>query len=85
MERERLEQIIENTQSEYTKGIDNAYMGLSILAKYSPYVLQAAEHDIIYSVDVDKIIDKLTEEDAFQLAKFGWFIDGDCDSMAHFV
>ena len=83
MERERLEQIIENTESEYTKGIDNAYMGLAILAKYSPYVLQAAEHDIIYSVDVDDIIDKLTEEDAVQLAKHGWHIEDDC--FARFV
>ena len=85
MERERLEQIIENTESEYTQGIDNAYMGLAILAKYSPSVLQAAEHDIIYSVDIDEIIDTITEEDAIQLAKYGWFIDGDCDCMAHFV
>ena len=83
MERERLEQIIENTESEYTKGIDNAYMGLAILAKYSPYVLQAAEHDIIYSIDVDKIINTITEEDAVQLAKYGWLIVDDC--FAHFV
>ena len=85
MERERLEQIIENTESEYTQGIDNAYMGLAILAKYSPYVLQAANRDIIYSVSVDEIINTITEEDAIQLAKHGWFIDSDCDSMAHFV
>ena len=85
MERERLEQIIENTESEYTKGIDNAYMGLAILAKYSYYVLQGADHDIIYSIDIDDIIDKITEDDAIQLAKYGWFIDSDCDCMAHFV
>lgn len=85
MERERLIEIIENTESEYTKGIDNAYEGLRILAQYSHYVLQGADHDIIYSIDVDDIIDTITEEDAIQLAKYGWFIDSDADCMAHFV
>lgn len=85
MERKRLEEIIKNTEAEYTKGIDNAYEGLRILAQYSHYVLQGAEHDIIYSINVEDIIDIITEEDAIQLAKYGWFIDCDCDCMAHFV
>ncbi len=76
MTRERLEQIFQETKSEW-KG-DNAFQGLQVLSKYTERLINGAEHDIIFSEDVDKIIEKITEEDAVSLAKLNWMIDGDC-------
>lgn len=72
-------------------GGDNALQGAMIIAKYiNPVekdILCAAEHDIIYSVDVEDILNAgITEEDAIALAKLNWMIDteyGEC--LAVFV
>lgn len=80
---ERLEQIFEETKSEW-KG-DNAFQGLVILSKYTDDLIGAAEHDIIYSVDVDEIIENLTEDDAIKLAQLNWMIDSENNCFACFV
>ena len=80
---ERLEEIFEETESKWEG--DNAFQGLQILAKYTDKdVVRAAEHDIIYSVDVDDVIDTLTEEDAIKLAMLNWMIE-DGEYFACFV
>ena len=86
MNRERFEEIMSNEDATWEG--DNAYKGLQIIAKYlSPErhdLIGAAEHDIIYSVDVEEILEAgITEEDAYTLRKLNWMID--CDSLACFV
>ena len=84
MTEERLEEIFEETDSKWEG--DNAFQGLQILAKYTNEdVICGAEHDIIYSVDIDKVIDDLTEEDAIKLAKLNWIIEDEFGCFACFV
>lgn len=67
--------------------IDNALMGLNIIAKYIPTAgVSGAEHDVIYSVSVEDIINAgITEKDALTLRRINWMIDEDWDSLACFV
>jgi hypothetical protein len=75
--------------SEYSnhKGVCRITAGLNIIGKYLPqFGITAAEHDIVYSVDVDQIADtNITEEEVTTLRELGWFIEGDIDSLAHFA
>jgi hypothetical protein len=49
-------------------------------------ILVAAEHDIIYSVDIDEIIEAgITEKDATDLMLLNWGIDVDNDCLYCFV
>jgi uncharacterized protein YihD (DUF1040 family) len=73
---ERLEEIFEETQSKWEG--DNAFQGLQILAKYTEKnVICAAEHDIIYSINAEDIIEILSEEDAIKLAQLNWMLEDD--------
>jgi len=56
---------------------DNVLLGLNIIAKYLPNKgVEAAEHDIIYSVSVDEILAAgITEEDVIELANLNWIIE----------
>lgn len=74
MNREEIENIFNDTDSNW-KG-DNAYQGLQILSKYTDRLIQGAGHDIIYSVDIDEIIELgITREDIVELAKLNWMIE----------
>lgn len=73
MTQERLVEIFEECDSDWEG--DNAYQGLQILAKYNSNIIIGAEHDIIYSLVVDDIIESLTEEDAIALRKLNWMLD----------
>jgi len=56
---------------------DNALQGLIILQKYAEEdkdILCGADHDIIYSLYVSEVADKITEEDANALRKLNWMI-----------
>lgn len=56
---------------------DGALAGLLIISKYvSGCVLQAAEHDIIYSVSVYNL-NGITEEDAKLLRGYGWGVENE--------
>lgn len=83
MEREELNNIIEQTPPNWTG--DNAYKGLQILAKYKREVITGATMGIIYSVEINNIIKKLTKQDATKLAKLNWHIDKNLDCFACFV
>lgn len=59
---------------------DNAFQGLQIIAKYidpkKTYIICAAEHDIIYSVDIDELVEAgITEEDVYKLVNLNWMIE----------
>ena len=88
MTRERLEQLFDTTDSS-SKG-DGAFKGLLILAQYfdtnKTDVITAAEHDEIYSVDVNDLLKSgISEEDVQLLARYGWGIDTELDCLYHFV
>ncbi len=76
MKSEELKEIFENTEADWQG--DNALQGLIIIGKYferNKSLLCGADHDVIYSVDVDKLCENgLTLEDAELLAKLNWFI-----------
>ena len=83
MTREKLEKIFEEIEPDWEG--DNAFQGLQILSKYTKFLIHGAEHDIIYSEDVDEIVDKMSEEDAVNLRKLNWMIDDDVECFACFV
>ena len=69
---------------------DNAYKGLMIIAKYlSPMnheIIAGADHDVIYSVDVQELIEGgITEEDVEKLARLNWGIDKEDNYLMCFV
>lgn len=54
---------------------DNAIQGLKIIEKYMPTstLICGADHDIIYSVDIDELIDAgITLEDVKALGNLNW-------------
>jgi hypothetical protein len=55
---------------------DNAFVGLSLIRKYLPTKgIEGAGHDIIYSVDIDELINaEITEKDVHTLNKLNWTI-----------
>jgi hypothetical protein len=65
----------------------NACAGLDIIRKYLPKQgVEYAEHDIIYSVCIDKIVNAgITKEDAVKLCSLNWMIDDECGGLACFV
>ena len=83
MKREKLEQIFEEKDSKWEG--DNAFQGLQILSKYTTNLICGAAHDIIYSVDIDDVVEAMTEEDAEALALLNWMLDSECDCFACFV
>lgn len=70
-------------------GDDTVFEGLKILKKYGPFRIEGAEHDIIYCVSVEKIVDAgITKKDAILLSRMGWHVDSEIDYpgfLAHFV
>jgi len=86
MQYEEFEAIIqENTP--FQKIEDNKiFLGLVVMRKYLPHCgIDAAGHDIVYSADVEKILEAgITKEDAQELNRLGWFIEnGEC--LAHYA
>lgn len=82
--REKLEQIFEETESNWEG--DNAFKGLQILYQYTDNLIQGAEHDIIYSISIDEIIELgITDDHCYQLRLLNWMVDSDCDCLACFV
>lgn len=67
---------------------DNAMQGLDIIRKYLPdeTLICGADHDIIYSVDVnDLVFAGITKEDATKLKNLNWMVEEECECMACFV
>ena len=73
---EEIKQIFNDVDSKWEG--DNAFQGLQILSKYTDNLIQGAGHDVIWSVDVEKIIELgITKEDVTKLSLLNWIIDGD--------
>jgi len=88
MTNEEFEAVFKSEETDW-KG-DNAFKGLQIIAKYIDIdhnnIIGAAGHDIIYSSDIDEIVEAgITEEDAIALRKLNWMIDSECDCLACFI
>lgn len=66
---------------------DNALQGLQILRKYTTSnVLCSAEHDIIYSIDVEEAIQAgMDRDDMMNLALLNWGIDEEFSCFYCFV
>lgn len=80
--KEEIKQIFNDVDSQWNG--DNAFQGLQILSKYTDNLIQGAGQDIIWSVDVDEIIELgITKEDITKLSLLNWMIDEDC--LACFV
>jgi len=64
---------------EFTERIegDNTLEGLNILSKYTKQdVIAAAEHDIIYSADVDDVLEAgITDDELKRLRALGFMIE----------
>lgn len=77
MTRERMEEIFAEDILVKWYG-DNAYQGLQILAKYTKHLITGADHDIIYSEDIENLIKAgITEEDCIKLRGLNWIIDSE--------
>ena len=79
--RERFIELLSDDSFGNWKG-DNAFQGLQIIAKYisaeENTLLVGANHDIIYSVDVDKLIEAgITEDDATAFRHLNWMVEDD--------
>ena len=61
------------------------FLGLLIIREFLPKAgIEAAQHDIVFSVGVDELIEAgITKEKAGDLRRLGWMIDE--DSLAHFA
>ena len=83
---ERFREMMEDDtiKTKFPKG-DNALIGLNIIAKYLPKSgVESAEHDIIYSASVEKLVNAgITEEDTRKLKELDWMIQ--YDALACFV
>jgi len=88
MTRGRFEEIMGSESKSLKYEHDPIFLGLEVLHKYFPLsrVLEGANHDIVYSFNIDALITaNITEEDATKLNEYGWHIDKECDCLARFV
>ena len=86
MERKIFEEIMSKDGRSDLSRDDNAFLGLQIIRKYCPTKgIEGADHDIIYSVGVDELIEAgITEEDAHKLRELNWMVQ-DGEYLASFV
>jgi len=89
MTRERFEEIFEKTDTDFKKHKklgDHTLAGLNIISKYIPnYVICGADHDILYSVNIDELIKAgIVEEDVILLRELNFIINGG-DYLASYV
>jgi hypothetical protein len=84
MKRERFIEILKQDRYARWNG-DNAFKGLQILSKYTDDLIQGAGKDVIYSCDVDVLIEGgITEKEAIELRDLNWMVEFD-DYLACFV
>lgn len=88
MDIKRFEELM-GGDSDYTKfkEVNRVTVGLNIIAKYLPqFGIEAAEHDVIYSVDVDKLATtEITQEEVTQLREMGWWISEEFNCLGHYI
>lgn len=78
MTKEKFKEMMENNDNIGVWKGDNAFQGLQILSKYTKNLIRGAEHDIIYSENVEILLKAgITEEDVKELNKLNWIIEDD--------
>jgi hypothetical protein len=80
MDSDRFIKIMQEGDSDLSKyDDDNAMLGLLIIRKYLPKIgIEGADHDIIYSASVDKLVMAgITENDIIELRKLNWMVEKD--------
>lgn len=78
---ERFEEIMNDDSIETIFPDDcNVVVGLNIIRKYIPKAgIEGVEHDVIYSVDVEELVNAgITEEDTTKLREINWMINENC-------
>lgn len=85
---ERFKEIMEeDTVGSWDRKGCDIFNGLKIISRYIPdaFLIVAAEHDIIYSVEVQELLDAgIKETDITQLSELNWHVS-EFDSLAHYV
>jgi len=83
MTREEFDQVFENQKTKWEG--DNCYQVLQILSKYTENLIEGAGHDVVWSEDIDTLIESgITKEDAEKLRELNWMIE-DGSYLACFV
>jgi hypothetical protein len=80
MKREKFIEILDGGSGRWEG--DNAIQGLKIIEKYidpqKTHLIQAAQHDIIFSVGIDELVEAgITEQDAEELRRLDWMVEDD--------
>lgn len=80
----RMEEILSSEDFSEHKA-DGVFLGLELMRKYIPTAtIEAAEHDMIFSVGIDELCKTdISEEAVMALFNYGWCIE--YDSLAHFA
>jgi len=76
MTREEFIEIMRGNSDLLSINDDNAFLGLQLIRKYIPKCgIEGAEHDVIYSVDVNQLLDAdITKEDVEELRRLNWMV-----------
>lgn len=73
MNKERFVEIMRGDSGKWEG--DNAFQGMQIIAKYTDNIICGADHDIIYSEDIDELIKAgITEREVEELRRLNWII-----------
>jgi hypothetical protein len=85
MDYERFEELMEEDIPYKDSISDGVIQGILLMRKYVHGThIEGADHDVIYSIDIDPLIDAgITEEDVRTLNKMGWHVED--GYMRHFV
>jgi len=86
MTRERFIEIMKSDIADIPEEC-NVFLGLKIITKYRPKNgIEGAEHDKVFSVTIDQILEAgITEDDVVELRKLNWMIDETNTGLACFV
>jgi len=86
MDTERFKKLMEEDYAYNSSLKVRVFQGLLLMRKYIPTAtIESAEHDIVYSVGIEKLVEAgITEEDVKALRDMNWHIEGG-EYLAHFV
>lgn len=77
--------LADDENDEFTYGVDGAFEGLILLKKAHPEgdVITCAEHDQIWSFELEETLPKLSRDELIRLRELNWFLDD--DAWSYFV
>jgi hypothetical protein len=86
MDKERFLEILDDSGNDVVMSGDSVFDGLTIVSKYitNKSLIQGADHDIIYSVGINELVNSnITEDDVINLRKMNWIVMD--NYLAHYV